>query len=135
MARKNATPAPAPETDPSAGAAAAVAEVVEHPGEPIGTDETPETTPAVDPMTLPDPVDDSAGIPSDQQIQAMANKARDEEIDELYEKVNKLEETVNRMHMVVSGMVNMPEHSSLSRPFAARCSDVLLGNVAIPKIQ
>lgn len=118
MGRKNQPSAPAPETDPAAGAAAAVAEVGEHPGEPIGTDEAPETT--TPPETVATVHD---GERTTNEVEKLANEVR------------KLTETVNRLHLVVSGMVNMPEHSSLSRPFAARCAGVLLGNVAIPKIQ
>ena len=121
MGRKNQPSAPALDSDSAVGAAAAVAEVGEHPGEPIGTDEAPETT------TPPEPV---ATVRDGEQRPNVVDV-----VESLKTDVFKLTETVNRLHLVVSGMVNMPEHSSLSRPFAARCAGVLLGNVAIPKIQ
>lgn len=38
-----------------------------------------------------------------------------------------LEEANQRILTVLLGIATMPEHSSLSRPFAARCENILLG--------
>ena len=132
MAKKPSPSAPSespeqPES-PETAPAVAVEEVGVHPGDPVSTDE--------------DPVDDSAGVLTPEQAKQGVLDMLDDSIGELWKangeltaQVKQLQETVNRLNIVVTGMVNMPEHSSLSRPFAERCSGVLRGSVEVPQVR
>lgn len=131
MAKKPPQPEPSAPSEqpesPEAVAAAAVEEVGVHPGDPIGSDE--------------DPIDDSAGVLTPEEAKQGVLDMLDDSIGELWKangeltaQVKQLQETVNRLHLIVTAMVNMPEHSSLSRSFAERCSGVLRGIVEIPKL-
>lgn len=120
MGRKTPTTAPSEPSESETTAAAAVTEVGIHPGDPISTDETTDTAPESLSRTV-------ATVPTAVEDPNDLAKLKDE--------VRTLTETVGRLHLIVAAMVNMPEHSSLSRPFAERCQGVLLGSVEVPKIQ
>ncbi len=96
---------------------------------------TETTTPALDAKeSEEDPIDDSAGVPTDAQLHAMVHNSFSDQISMAFEEIETLktrcaalEEANQRILTVLLGIATMPEHSSLSRPFAARCENILLG--------
>lgn len=94
-------------------------------------DETPETLPetssAMETVTTVHDGEQKALITETTTPALDAKEAPPVTLETLAARCAALEEANQRILTVLLGIATMPEHSSLSRPFAARCENILLG--------